>query len=226
MSFARRCTLTRSVLLLAIAAPTLALGATASAQASAAPLFGVTVDSIAQLKSTSSALGALPRRATTRVVFDVQQPAGYYAAAVAQIHKLSAVMGELLDSSDEKSISTGALRTRAQEYVATLGAGVDIWEVGNEVNGNWTGEYAVVEEKLTAAFEAARSAGGRAALTLYANNFGPDNCGDGSAELTPLQFSERYVPPRWPRASTTCCCPTTPRSAAGASRRRAKSRAR
>jgi len=26
------------------------------------------------------------------------------------------------------------------------------------------------------------------------NAFGPEHCGDGEAELTPLQFSERYVP--------------------------------
>jgi hypothetical protein len=40
------------------------------------------------------------------------------------------------------------------------------------------------------------AAGGKAALTLYANNFGPDHCGDGPAELTPVQFSRRYVPAR------------------------------
>jgi hypothetical protein len=161
-----------------------------------APLFGVTVDEIGKLQSITRSLAALPRRATTRVVFDVRQPAQYYVQAVQAIHGVSGVMGELLDSSDEQSISSAELHSRAEAYLSALGGNVDIWEVGNEVNGNWTGNYAVVAEKLTAAFDAVRAAGGRTALTLFANNFGPENCGDGSAELTPAQFSQSYVPTR------------------------------
>ena len=65
------------------------------------------------------------------------------------------------------------------------------------------------------------AAGGRTALTLYENDFGPEHCGDGEAEPTPLQYARRYVSRRvWPRDSTTCCCPTTRRSAAASSRAR------
>jgi hypothetical protein len=187
---------TVAAMALATAACALLPAASVNASAASAPLFGVTIDRISQLRSVGSALAALPHRATTRVYFDVHEPAGYYASAVASLHGASAIMGELLDSSEESSISTVALRARVQEYLAALAGSVDIWEVGNEVNGNWTGDYAVVAEKLTAAFDAVSAAGGRTALTLYANNFGPENCGDGSGELTPAQFSERYVPAR------------------------------
>jgi uncharacterized protein YdbL (DUF1318 family) len=190
----RRCLTGRPLLPAVAAACVLAGIAAGPASAATVPLFGVTVDSIAQVKGVTSTLGSLPRRATTRVYFNVHQPAGYYARALASMHPVSAIMGELLDSSDETSISTAALGERAREYLGSLGSSVDIWEVGNEVNGNWTGDYATVAEKLTVAFEAVAAAGGRTALTLYANNFGPDNCGDGGAELTPRQFSERYVP--------------------------------
>jgi hypothetical protein len=173
-----------------------AAGAPTVARAASAPLFGVTVDSVGRLAAMRGSLAVLPRRATTRVYFGVREPAARYAPAVEAIHGVSAVMGELLDSSEEQSISTAAFQARVQEYLSTLGASVDIWEVGNEVNGNWTGNYAVVAEKLTAAFDEVHGAGGRTTLTLYANNFGPDNCGDGSAELTPLQFSQSYVPSR------------------------------
>jgi hypothetical protein len=159
-----------------------------------APLYGVTVEKIARLESVIGSLGALPERPTTRVYFDVREPASYYAPAVAQIDGASAVMGELLDSSDEKSISTEAFQGRVESFVHTLGSDVDIWEVGNEVNGNWTGSYAVVAAKLSEAYEDVARVGAATALTLYANNFGPDNCGDGSAELTPVQFSQQYVP--------------------------------
>jgi hypothetical protein len=50
--------------------------------------------------------------------------------------------------------------------------------------------------KLAIAYDEVVAAGGRTALTLYANDFGPDHCGDGHAELTPVQFTRRYVPAR------------------------------
>jgi hypothetical protein len=94
------------------------------------PLWGVTVDGISHLASTVSALAALPEKPTTRVVFDVQQPARYYAVAVRRIHRVSVVMGELLDSSDEKAISVAAFRARAESYLRALGGQVSIWEIG------------------------------------------------------------------------------------------------
>jgi hypothetical protein len=105
-------------------------------------------------------------------------------------------MGELLDSSDEKAISVAGFQARVESYLHVLGARVSIWEIGNEVNGNWTGPYPTVAAKLTEAYDDVAAAGGRTALTLYANNFGPDHCGDGRDELTPAQFSNRYVPAR------------------------------
>jgi hypothetical protein len=64
------------------------------------------------------------------------------------------------------------------------------------VNGNWTGSYPTVAGKLIEAYDDVNAAGGATALTLYANNFGPNNCGDGAGELTPLQFSREYIPSR------------------------------
>jgi hypothetical protein len=141
-----------------------------------------------------SSLAALPEPPTARVYFDVHEPAGYYAAPVAKIAGVAQVMGELLDSSDERGITPAEMRARTEAYVQALGGDVAIWEVGNEVNGNWTGSPAEVAEKLDAAYEVVTAAGGRTALTLYENDFGPEHCGDGEAEPTPLQFARRYVP--------------------------------
>jgi hypothetical protein len=160
------------------------------------PLFGVTVDDVARVEALARSLAALPRRPTTRLYFNVHEPAAYYAQPAAQIHAVSAVMGELLDSSDEKAISTGAFAARVKSYVQTLAGHVDIWEVGNEVNGNWTGARRTVAAKLAVAFDTVAAAGGQTALTLFANDFGPNNCGDGRSELTPTQFGERFVPAR------------------------------
>jgi hypothetical protein len=162
--------------------------------AAVTPLYGVTIDQITHLQPLISSLAALPERPTTRVYFGVHEAASYYAQALQQLDPVTGVMGELLDSSDEKAISVGAFQERTESYLSALGTRVSIWEVGNEVNGNWTGSYPTVAEKLTEAYDDVAAAGGQTALTLYANDFGPDHCGDGEAELTPLQFSQQYVP--------------------------------
>ena len=166
----------------------------ASAQPSAEPLYGVTVDNIGQIANTVSAEGTLSDRPTTRVYFNVSEPASYYRAAVSDLDSVSNVMGELLDSSDAADITTERVPDRVESYLSTLGSAVTIWEVGNEVNGNWTGPYSDGSAKLTEAYADVAAQGATAALTLYANEFAPDNCGDGASELTPVQYSEQYVP--------------------------------
>jgi hypothetical protein len=158
------------------------------------PIFGVTIDRIGEIAKVVAAERSLPERPTTRVYLDVSEPASYYAAAVPILHTVSQVMGELLDSSDAASISPRAFQIRVEDYLGTLGSSVDLWEIGNEVNGNWTGPYASGAAKIDEAYRDVAEVGGKTALTLYANEYGPDHCGDGSAELTPVQYSERYVP--------------------------------
>jgi hypothetical protein len=154
----------------------------------------VTIDSITGIAKVVAAEKSLPERPTTRVYFSVSEPASYYASAVPLLHTVSQVMGELLDSSDATSISTSAFQSRIEDYLDTLGSSVDLWEIGNEVNGNWTGPYATGAAKIDEAYRDVAKTGGKTALTLYANEYGPDHCGDGVSELTPVQYSEQYVP--------------------------------
>jgi hypothetical protein len=158
------------------------------------PLYGVTIDRIAHIATVVAAEKSLPERPITRVYFDVSEPASYYESAVALLHTVSGVMGELLDSSDATRISTSQFQSRVEDYLNTLGSSIDLWEIGNEVNGNWTGPYATGAAKVDEAYRDVAKTGGKTALTLYANEYGPDHCGDGAAELTPVQYSERYVP--------------------------------
>ena len=159
-------------------------------------LYGVTVDRITHLSQLRSALGALPERPTLRIVFDRSEPPGYYAAATQRLAGVSWVMGELLDSSQERTIGVAALARRARAYLRRLGSHISIWEVGNELNGNWTGPYPQVAAKTSAVFSALSAAHVSTALTLYANDFGPGHCGDGPGELSPVQFARRYLPAR------------------------------
>ena len=154
------------------------------------PLYGVTVDDVSDLSQIVASLRHLPKTPTTRIYLDVQEPASYYAAAVSKLRPVSYLMGELLDSADETHISISAYDKRVKSYLAAMGDKIDLWEIGNEVNGNWTGQYSTVSAKLTIAYQEIKDAGSRTALTLYYNV----GCGDGAAELSPLAFSRRYVP--------------------------------
>jgi hypothetical protein len=154
-------------------------------------LYGVTADDVTSLAELVASARKLPDRPTTRIYFDVSEPPAYYAAAVRRLRPVSYLMGELLDSSDEKRISVAAYRHRVQAYLAAFGNEIDLWEIGNEVNGNWTGRYPTVAKKLMGAYREVAAAGKRTALTLYYNA----GCDDGAAELSPLAFSRRYVPP-------------------------------
>jgi hypothetical protein len=106
---------------------------------------------------------------TTRIVFDEWQPASSYTAAVNRLDTISDIMGEILDSYYVKDYTVDQYTNRAGEYVNAFGEQVDIWEVGNEINGEWLGDKDSVVLKLVKAFLVVRKAGKKTALTLYYN---------------------------------------------------------
>lgn len=155
-------------------------------------LYGVTIDSIDGLPEIVDALAALRQRPTTRIVFDKEQDAAFYADAVHQIHGVSGTLGQLLDSTDVQPLSTQAVALRAREFLAALGSDVDIWEIGNEINGwPWLGETQVVVAKMTTAFDVIDAAGRQTALTLYYNQGCVEDPGH---EM--FMWAEANIPPR------------------------------
>ena len=78
-------------------------------------------------------------------------------------------MGEILDSFYVKDISTEHYTARTEEYLNALGSPVDIWEIGNEMNGEWLGDTPSVVAKMNAAYEVIKGKNKTAALTLYYN---------------------------------------------------------
>lgn len=130
------------------------------------PLWGVTIDDVTELPAITTALAALPRRPVARVVFDAGSDPPDYAPAIAAIRPHAYVLGELLDSESVAAMSVAAYAERTRAYLAALPA-VDLWEVGNEINGNWLGATDAVVAKMTAAYDLVTAAGGHTELTLY-----------------------------------------------------------
>lgn len=154
------------------------------------PMYGMTVDDVANITNIVDAAKSSSKMLTTRIVFDEGVRANYYTTAVNALQPYSYVMGELTDSYYLKTLTTQQYSDRVAEYLSTLGSKVDIWEVGNEVNGNWTGAYSDVSAKIVAAHNLVKAAGKQSALTLYYDI----GCGNGPTELDPIAFTKSYVP--------------------------------
>jgi hypothetical protein len=134
-----------------------------------APVWGITLDSVSDVSATLQTLQGFSKVPTARIVFDEGVAASQYVSPVSKIAPVAYVMGEILDSFFVKNVSTPDYLARTSEYLAALGKSVDLWEVGNEINGEWLGDTATVIAKASGAYDRVKAAGGRAALTLYYN---------------------------------------------------------
>lgn len=76
-------------------------------------------------------------------------------------------MGCLLDSSQVAATTISAYSAKATEFLSAMGTNVDIWEVGNEINGDWLGSTSDVVAKMSASFDLVKAKGFKTALTFY-----------------------------------------------------------
>lgn len=160
--------------------------------ASSGRIFGVTITNPwNQMAAIVKSLSSFAVRPTSRVVFDEFVPAKDYKTVVDQIHPVSGVMGEILDSYYVPQYSVQAYKDRTSEYVNTLGSSVDIWEIGNEINGEWLGDTASVSAKMAGSYDIVKAAGKKAALTLYFNQ----NCWE-KADHEMFTWAQANVPDR------------------------------
>ena len=130
-------------------------------------VFGVTIDDIGNAGAIQDSLSGLARRPFARIVFDEYVQPSYYKNTVADFHTVAGIMGEILDSYYVQEYSQSDYERRTRDYIAAMADEVDIWEVGNEINGEWLGQGAM--EKAAAAYDIVKAAGEPAALTLYYN---------------------------------------------------------
>lgn len=105
------------------------------------------------------------RRPAVRIVLDDLGEIDAWADAVGAIQDTgSLVVGQVCDSFLIGKLSDEEWGSRLDTVFTRL-ASVDVWEVGNELGGNWLGDKAV--ERVTQAARRARSASRPTLLTLY-----------------------------------------------------------
>ena len=160
-----------------------------------APIHGVTADNKndvrdgAFLAKLLAALSHLSVKPTVRIVYTPGNERGFFSAssyldATRQIGGAGYVLGQPVDSFYMHCFTPAEHLARFKDYVDTLGSTVDIWEVGNEINGEWlfgntnkckprasvsSTSQADVVTKMTQAYDYVKAQGKVAALTLYYN---------------------------------------------------------
>ncbi|MCO5310786.1 MAG: hypothetical protein M9891_16155 [Austwickia sp.] len=126
---------------------------TTAGRAVPAPLRGVTIESVDRLEALVTALAAHTKPATVRIVFQAGTSPADYATAVRRLRPHAYLVGTVLDSTAVAEYSVAQVRDRTRQFVKAFGAQIDIWEVGNELNGEWLGEPADIRAKAQAAFD-------------------------------------------------------------------------
>lgn len=155
------------------------------------PLYGITFDDVDRTREIVAATRHLSRMPTSRIVFDEDRTAAQYAPKVRAIRATSYVMGELVDSSAMTTLTIAEHRQRTTRYLRALGTDVDIWEIGNEVNGEWIGPTPSVVAKVANAYDQVTAAGRPTALTLYYN---PDCWSRRAHQMLP--WTRAHIPSR------------------------------
>jgi hypothetical protein len=156
------------------------------------PVYGVTLsDPLADnLDEIVQALSRLPVKPTARVVLNRAHPARDYLPALKRIHRVAYVLLCPCDSTEMKDYPTvKAYRARFRDCADTLSACTDIWEIGNEVNGEgWLGGTAeTVSARIQAAYREIKGRGLCTELTPY--QFRP-----GDQSMSMEDWLRRYLP--------------------------------
>lgn len=122
-----------------------------------------------------------------RFVFDLTEGPQAYAEDVAAARAAGVhVLGQFLDSSQLAQVDVPRWRARVQAYVAGL-PDVEWWEVGNEVNGAWTGSDVAVKT-LWAARHVRENSSARTLVTFYWQ------LGEGEPEESLFTWAAEHLP--------------------------------
>jgi len=154
-----------------------------------APIYGVTIDSIDNLEDIIASLRGFSKRTTARIVFDPGVDPRYYSDAVEGISKQADVMGEIVDSINLEKFTPQQVSERTENYLNIVGKDISIVEVGNEVNGDWTGKPEDVRAKIYNSYNVSKKHCKETALTLH---FNP--CYSKAPDYEMLNWAQKYVP--------------------------------
>ena len=156
------------------------------------PLYGITLDAVSKssINKIIDAVKTLPVKPTARVIIDADKKPADFVPLLARLHEVSYVLLCPCDSSDMKLYETVESYTaRFADCVAHLASYTDIWEVGNEVNGElWQGGTdELIGQKVYAAWKYVHERGLVSALTTYMFKIGDQS-------MTMEEWLAKFIP--------------------------------
>jgi len=155
-------------------------------------VYGITLDNVTahNVDASVAAIRKMSVKPTVRVVLDPDRTAKSYAPSLLKLHKVAYIMLCPCDSSFMKNYPTvKAYHERFAECTKFLAKYVDIWEVGNEVNGEgWLGGTSeTISARIYDAYKYIDSKGYKTELTPY--SFKP-----GDQSMTMEAWLGKYIP--------------------------------
>lgn len=137
---------------------------------------GVTTDSAWDVPALTAAIRAHRAAPIVRIVLDPQPQPAAYRPAIEALRPHAYLMGLLLDSTALRRFTAAEVAARADAYLAMYGDRIDLWEIGNELNGAWVGKTPEeINAKVQAAYDVvAGKYRKRTAITL--NYWSGPNC--------------------------------------------------
>lgn len=137
-------------------------------------MYGITIDDSwyddIDVSQVVEAIRLLPVKATVRIVMSADISPEKYQNLFSKIHKVAFIMATPVDSSEMVNYKTvESYRNRFIDSYEALQKYVDIWEIGNEINGeDWLGKNnKLIVDKILSAHAFILEKGGKTALTAY-----------------------------------------------------------
>lgn len=155
-------------------------------------LYGITIENPQQIDKIVESIKNLSWKPTVRIVFQAEDSnPSTYIAYLQKLKPYATIMGEILDSEAMQDMSEPVYQKRVNDYVGQLDQYVDIWEIGNEINGSWLGDNNLRSRNVGYAYDAVRAKNKPTALTTW---FDPPSCVDPSYEM--IKWNKQYIPER------------------------------
>jgi hypothetical protein len=165
-------------------------------------MIGFTTDSGWENDCEKVAIAAAncPKKPWVRIVFDAGVKANEYRPGVELVAAVANIVGEPVDSYNFQHYPSELYLERFKEYVGELGHLIPLWEVGNEINGEWLADYVndanaakSVAKTVTKAQLFVESQGAKSLVTYYLN----PNCFEHTGNLIFTWMRANPMPPPW-----------------------------
>lgn len=140
-------------------------------------MYGITIDDCwyddVSTKQIVAAIQEMPVKPTVRIVMSKEISPGKYRKLFSEIHKSAYIMASPVDSYDMKKYKDEAsYMNRFQASYKELASDVDLWEIGNEINGvEWIQQDPkLIINKVIRVNDYIKAKGAKTALTMYYTN--------------------------------------------------------